>query len=89
MKRRQLLVGSLGGVALVALSRLARANGEAPKELRIGYQKNGVLVIARQQAVLEKHLAPHGRRREVGGVHLRSAAARSDECRQHRSRADR
>jgi sulfonate transport system substrate-binding protein len=60
MKRRQLLVGSLGGVALVALSRLARANAEAPKELRIGYQKNGVLVIARQQAVLEKHFAPHG-----------------------------
>jgi sulfonate transport system substrate-binding protein len=60
MKRRQLLVGSLGGVALVALSRLARANAEAPKELRIGYQKNGVLVIARQQAVLEKHLAPYG-----------------------------
>ena len=30
------------------------------KELRIGYQKNGVLVIARQQAVLEGKLAPLG-----------------------------
>jgi len=30
------------------------------KELRIGYQKNGVLVIARQQAVLEHQLAPLG-----------------------------
>ena len=27
------------------------------KEIRIGYQKTGVLVIARQQAVLEKHFA--------------------------------
>jgi len=30
------------------------------KELRIGYQKNGVLVIARQQALLETKLAPLG-----------------------------
>ena len=29
-------------------------------QLRIGYQKNGVLVIARQQAVLEHELAPLG-----------------------------
>jgi len=29
-------------------------------QLRIGYQKNGVLVIARQQAVLERELAPLG-----------------------------
>ena len=27
------------------------------KEIRIGYQKTGVLVIARQQAMLEKHFA--------------------------------
>lgn len=32
----------------------------ALRALRIGYQKNGVLVIARQQAVLEKKLAPLG-----------------------------
>jgi sulfonate transport system substrate-binding protein len=60
MKRRALLVGSLSGAALIALSRLARADDEAPKAFRIGYQKNGVLVIARQQAVLEKHLAARG-----------------------------
>jgi len=30
------------------------------RRLRIGYQKNGVLVIARQQAVLERQLAPLG-----------------------------
>ena len=34
----------------------ARAEA-APKEIRIGYQKTGVLVIARQQAVLEKRFA--------------------------------
>jgi sulfonate transport system substrate-binding protein len=34
--------------------------GRAPKELRIGYQKNGVLVIARQQGMLERKLAAHG-----------------------------
>jgi sulfonate transport system substrate-binding protein len=60
MKRRQLLVGSLSGMALIALSRGARAEIESPKELRIGYQKNGVLVIARRQAVLEQRLAPRG-----------------------------
>jgi len=31
-----------------------------PKEVRIGYQKTGVLVIARQQAVLEKHFGAKG-----------------------------
>ena len=30
------------------------------KEVRIGYQKNGVLVIARRQATLEKHFGPQG-----------------------------
>src|SRR3954466_4697055 len=39
-------------------------NSTAPagelKQLRIGYQKNGVLVIARQQAALEHKLAPLG-----------------------------
>jgi sulfonate transport system substrate-binding protein len=36
------------------------SRAQAPKEVRIGYQKNGVLVIARQQAALEKHFAPLG-----------------------------
>ena len=60
MKRRALLVGSLSGAALIALSRFARADAETPKVFRIGYQKNGVLVIARQQATLEKHFASQG-----------------------------
>jgi sulfonate transport system substrate-binding protein len=34
--------------------------GGGVKQLRIGYQKNGVLVIARQRAVLEHELAPLG-----------------------------
>ncbi len=55
MKRREFLGLSVAG-AVVALSPRARA--QAPvKEIRIGYQKTGVLVIARQQAILEKHFA--------------------------------
>jgi sulfonate transport system substrate-binding protein len=59
MKRREFLKFSLGTAAVVALSRETRAQADT-KEVRIGYQKNGVLVIARQQAALEKHLAPQG-----------------------------
>jgi sulfonate transport system substrate-binding protein len=57
MKRREFLKLSLGSVA--ALS--SRAHAEASvKEIRIGYQKNGVLVITRQQATLENHFKPAG-----------------------------
>lgn len=56
MKRREFLKLSLGTAAVAALA--APAMAQAPlKEIRIGYQKTGVLVIARQQAVLEKHFA--------------------------------
>ncbi|KJC59675.1 ABC transporter substrate-binding protein [Bradyrhizobium sp. LTSPM299] len=59
MKRRELLKLSLGSVAVAALS--GRASAEVGvKEIRIGYQKNGVLVIARQRAVLENHFKPQG-----------------------------
>lgn len=54
MKRREFLKLSVGAGALAALSAPALAQSAA-KEVRIGYQKNGVLVIARQQATLEKH----------------------------------
>src|SRR3954447_15727492 len=47
MKRRQFLKLS-AGVAVAALSAPARAR-ENVKEIRIGYQKTGVLVITRQQ----------------------------------------
>jgi sulfonate transport system substrate-binding protein len=60
MRRRDFMRFSLGA-ALIGLSGSSRAQVRAgAKELRIGYQKNGVLVIARQQAVLEHSLAPHG-----------------------------
>src|SRR5260370_39518131 len=59
MKRREFLQLAVGTAAIAALSRQARAQ-TAVKEIRIGYQKNGVLVIARQQATLEKHFAPQG-----------------------------
>src|ERR1700681_2989002 len=59
MKRRKFLQLAAGTAAVAALSRQAGAQ-TAVKEIRIGYQKNGVLVITRQQATLEKHFASHG-----------------------------
>src|ERR1700704_1905964 len=57
MKRREFLKLSVGTATFAALSQQVRAQANI-KEIRIGYQKNGVLVIARQQASLEKHFAP-------------------------------
>ena len=59
MKRREFLKFSLATAAAAALSQQASAQASL-KEIRIGYQKNGVLVIARQQATLEEHFAPQG-----------------------------
>jgi sulfonate transport system substrate-binding protein len=59
MQRREFLKWSTGAVAIAALSRQVRAEAGVT-EIRIGYQKNGVLVIARQQAALETHFAPQG-----------------------------
>lgn len=59
MKRREFLKLSLGTAAVAALASQARAEAGV-KEIRIGYQKNGVLVIARQQSALEKHFNPQG-----------------------------
>ncbi|SRR6266446_522626 len=56
MKRREFLKLSVGSAAVAALSSRARAQAGI-KEIRVGYQKTGVLVIARQQALLEKHFA--------------------------------
>ncbi len=56
MKRREFLKLSLGATAAASLSQEVRAQASV-KEIRIGYQKTGVLVIARQQAVLEKRFA--------------------------------
>ena len=59
MKRREFLKLLAGTTAIAALSRQVRAQ-TAVTEIRIGYQKNGVLVIARQQATLEKHFVSQG-----------------------------
>jgi sulfonate transport system substrate-binding protein len=59
MKRRDFLKLSTGLAAATALSSHAFAAGD-PKEIRVGYQKNGVLVIARQRAALENHFKPQG-----------------------------
>src|SRR4029079_14752321 len=56
MKRREFLKLSLGAATVASVSPVARAQTPL-KEIRIGYQKTGVLVIARQQAVLEKRFA--------------------------------
>jgi sulfonate transport system substrate-binding protein len=56
MKRRDFLKFSAGAAAAGAFLPQAHAQGSV-KEIRIGYQKTGVLVIARQQAVLEKKFA--------------------------------
>jgi sulfonate transport system substrate-binding protein len=63
MRRREFLKLSL--LTTVVSGLLPRVGAgqslqSAPKELRVGYQKNGVLVVARQQAVLERKLAPSG-----------------------------
>jgi sulfonate transport system substrate-binding protein len=62
MKRRDFLKLSLAGAAAAlpgAVAAQSPADG-ALKEFRIGYQKTGVLVIARQQGVLEKRLGKLG-----------------------------
>ncbi|MEY9179361.1 sulfonate transport system substrate-binding protein [Bradyrhizobium sp. USDA 326] len=59
MQRRDFLKLSIGTAAAAAFASPAIAQG-AVKEIRIGYQKNGVLVITRQQAALEKHFTPQG-----------------------------
>ncbi|WGD51646.1 sulfonate ABC transporter substrate-binding protein [Bradyrhizobium sp. CB1650] len=59
MQRRDFLKLSVGTAALAAFASRAKAQGTV-KEIRVGYQKNGVLVITRQQAALERHFSPQG-----------------------------
>jgi sulfonate transport system substrate-binding protein len=59
MQRREFLKWSLATASAAVLSSQAHAQ-DGLKEIRIGYQKNGVLVIARQQATLEQHFTPQG-----------------------------
>ena len=61
MIRREFLKTILASAAAVGVSSRTQAQDtQALKEVRVGYQKTGVLVIARQQAVLEKHFVPKG-----------------------------
>ncbi len=62
MQRRQFLKSAMIAVAFAGISSavFAQAAPSPLKEIRIGYQKTGVLVIARQQATLEKHFADKG-----------------------------
>src|SRR5580692_3209794 len=57
MKRREFL--KLSMVSAVSLPSRSLANSGV-REIRVGYQKNGLLVIARQRAVLEYHFRPQG-----------------------------
>jgi len=59
MQRRDFLKLSAGTAAASMFAPRVRAQG-VPKEIRIGYQKTGVLVITRQRATLEKHFASQG-----------------------------
>jgi len=56
MKRREFLGLSLAGAAagLPGTVLAQSPNDAVPKELRVGYQKTGVLVITRRRGVLEE-----------------------------------
>ena len=58
ISRRGFLATS--SAALLSATEIKSARAQVPTEIRIGYQKNGVLVVAREQAALEKHFAPRG-----------------------------
>jgi sulfonate transport system substrate-binding protein len=61
VQRRQVLKFAVAAAFVIGSSAaFAQASVSPLKEIRIGYQKTGVLVIARQQATLEKHFASQG-----------------------------
>lgn len=58
LTRRQVMAGA---TALAALSGVARAAGaDHPKEVRIGYQRNGLLLLAKTRGTFEAKFAPLG-----------------------------
>jgi len=59
LNRRQTL-GLLGAAAATAVLPIAGKAKAAAKELRIGWQKNGVLALAKSQGALEKRFADRG-----------------------------
>lgn len=60
MNRRDFLAGAAGTSLALAATGAASQSGGALKELRIGFQKNGVLLIAKQQGLLEKRFEAQG-----------------------------
>lgn len=58
LDRRRLLAAGLALAGTALPLRLARAS--EPGVLRIGYQKNGILAVAREQAAIEAALKPQG-----------------------------
>jgi len=55
LDRRTFLAASLAAVPVLRGARAAE-----PGVLRIGYQKNGILVVAKQQGIIERRLEPLG-----------------------------
>jgi sulfonate transport system substrate-binding protein len=60
MRRRVFLKQSSAALVMSMTGLCPALAAQSPRQLRIGYQKNGVLVIARQQELLERALAPLG-----------------------------
>lgn len=61
MNRRMFLSAAVAAIAAASFPRpSAFAQSAAPSEIRIGYQKNGPLLIARQQGRIEERLKPLG-----------------------------
>jgi sulfonate transport system substrate-binding protein len=58
MERRKFLKAAIA--AGMTLSLPVRSRAAPVKEIRIGYQKNGVLVVARERRALENHFNPLG-----------------------------
>jgi len=60
LSRRTLLSTTLALAAAVPLAGRPAGAEEAPKAIRIGYQKNGILLVAKTRKSLEQHFAPQG-----------------------------
>jgi sulfonate transport system substrate-binding protein len=60
MRRREFLLFSFAAALPQAPVKTWAQGSDDVQRLRIGYQKNGVLVIARQRATLERKFAPRG-----------------------------
>jgi sulfonate transport system substrate-binding protein len=60
MVRRRQVLGLMGAAAVATLPLARGARAAAPKTIRIGWQKNGVLALAKSQGALEKLFAARG-----------------------------